>query len=92
MIKKNPSASYPDLVRATGLPEHKVKVAANQLRRKGLIKEFGSEKRIAFTKPEVIPTLTDVSEWKSLITPLELFNALIEYVKITNQNILILRL
>jgi hypothetical protein len=88
-MKKNPSASYSNLVRATGLSEHKVKVAADHLRRKGLIKEFGSGKGIAFTKSDVMPTLTDVSEWKNLTNPLELFNALIEYVKITNQNILI---
>ncbi|MHA2244130.1 MAG: hypothetical protein ACXADY_04120 [Candidatus Hodarchaeales archaeon] len=86
-MKKNPSASYSELSRTTGLTEQKVKIAADQLRRKGLVKEFGSGKGVAFAKSDIMPTLTDVSEWKKLTSPKELFNALIEYTKVTDQNI-----
>ncbi len=86
-MKKNPSASFIELARTTGLTEQKVKIAADKLRRKGLVKEFGSGKGVAFAKTDIIPTLSDVSEWKKLTNPKDLFNALIEYMKVTDQNI-----
>ncbi|MHA2073640.1 MAG: hypothetical protein ACW97X_03400 [Candidatus Hodarchaeales archaeon] len=85
-MKKNPSASYSDLASVTGLREQQVKIAADKLRRKGLIKEFGSGKGITFAKSQVL-TVTDISNWKGIIDPKKLFNALIEYVKVSDSNI-----
>ncbi len=85
-MKKNPSASYSDLARATGLREQQVKIAADKLRRKGLIKEFGSGQGITFAKSQVL-TVTDLSDWKGISDPKNLFNALIEYVKVSDSNI-----
>lgn len=86
-LKKNPSASFSDLSRTTGLGKQKVKIAADQLIRKGLVKEFGSGGGVAFAKTDIIPTLVDASEWQNITNPKELFNALIEYVKVSDQNI-----
>ncbi|MHA2303946.1 MAG: hypothetical protein ACXACU_01050 [Candidatus Hodarchaeales archaeon] len=85
-MKKNPSASYSDLASVTGLREQQVKISADKLRRKGLIKEFGSGKGITFAKSQVL-TVTDISNWKGIIDPKKLFNALIEYVKVSDSNI-----
>lgn len=83
-MKKKPSASYTELARLTGLREQQVKLAADKLRRKGLIKEFGSG--IIFTKSEVL-SVTDIADWKGITDPKKLFNALIEYVKVSDSNI-----
>lgn len=85
-MKKTPSASYNELARVTGLREQQVKIAADKLRRKGLIKEFGSGTGIVFTKSEVL-SVTDVADWKGIKDPKKLFNALIEYVKVSDSNI-----
>ena len=86
-LKRNPSASFSDLARETGFGEQKVKIAVDKLRRKGFVKEFDSGRGVAFTKSDVITALPDVSEWQNISNPKELFNALIEYVKVTDQNI-----
>lgn len=88
-MRKNPSTSFNDLARAIGIALHQVKIAADQLQRKGFIKGFGSGTGVTISKGDILPSLSDVSGWNSITDPKDLFNALLEYTKVSDQHIMI---
>ncbi len=86
-LSKKLSVNYSDLISATGLTEQEVKLSLDPLIKKGLIIEFGQG--VAVIREETVK-IYDPSEWNSITNPKELFISLMEYVKISNRDIITL--
>ncbi len=84
-LRKKVSAAYSELAQVTGMTEQKVRIAADQLRRKGIVKEFGPN-AITLEVVEARPKLPEPREWRTITDPKDLFSAVIEYVKISEDN------
>ncbi len=86
-LAKELSVSYSDLISATGLTEQEVKLSLDPLINKGLVIEFGQG--VAAIREEAVK-ISDPSGWNNITNPKELFISLMEYVKISNRDIITL--
>jgi len=86
-LRKNPSMNYNELAQRTGLSVQKVKMAADQLRRKGFIQEFATGEGVMVGSHGQVPTMINIKDWDKIEDPKKLFDLLIEFVRVTDQNI-----
>lgn len=86
-LAKQLSVSYGDLIAATGLTEQEVKLTLDPLIKRGLVTEFGQG--VATIRDEAVK-IYDPSEWIDISNPKELFFSLMEYVKISDRNLITL--
>ncbi|MHA1973101.1 MAG: winged helix-turn-helix transcriptional regulator [Candidatus Hodarchaeales archaeon] len=86
-LRKNPSMNYNELSRKTGLSIQKVKMAADQLRRKGFIQEVAAGEGVMAGAHGKTQTMTNISDWDRIEDPEKLFNLLVEFIRVTDQNI-----